>query len=255
MSHPFYELLSPLIGHRGASGHCPENTISSFKMAKLLGMSWIETDVLITADRVPVIFHDQTLERCTNAAGLILNTPYAQVQQLSAANGYGKEFEGERIPSLEQLISTCIELELSLILEIKSPVGVEWETVEAIAPVIRQNWPERKPLILSSFSGEALTAAKSLLPEFPRGMNFDVIPNNWREQLERYQCEGLHVNAAYIDAKKAKIIKDSGYKLLCFTVNDPYQGKMLLEKNIDALFTDYPSFLDAGAQDTNEMRI
>lgn len=245
MTHPFYDQLSPIIGHRGACGHCPENTVVSFETAKRMGAEWIETDVSITADGIAIIFHDDSLNRCTNSKGLLLNTPFEHIQKLDAGSWYSQEFMGEPIPTLEQLIDACHRLQLKLNLEIKSPVGWEWETVEAIAPIIRKKWNPNWPLILSSFNKEALRAAKQLLPEYPRGMNTEAIPRHWHMLMQQYDCHSLHFYAPYVEEEKVKAIKAAGYKVLSYTVNDAAEARGLVKMGVDAVFTDYPLYVGA----------
>lgn len=245
MTHRFYDQLTPIIGHRGACGHCPENTLVSFETAKKMGAEWIETDVSVTADGVAIVFHDDTLNRCTNSKGLLLNTPYEHIEKLDAGSWYSQEFMGEPIPTLEQLIDACERFQLKLNLEIKCPIGWEWETVEAIAPIIRDKWNPDWPLILSSFNKEALIAAKQLLPEYPRGLNTEAIPRRWQEQLEQYDCQSLHFYAPFVEEDKIRAIKAAGYRVLSYTVNDAAEGRGLIEMGVDAVFTDYPLYMGA----------
>jgi len=245
MTHRFYDQLTPIIGHRGACGHCPENTLTSFKTAARMGAQWIETDVCVTSDGVPILFHDDLLNRCTDGKGLVLKTPYEEIKQLDAGKWYSQEFKGERIPTLQDLIEFCQKHQIKLNLEIKSPVGWEWETVEAVAPIIRNLWDPNWPLILSSFNKEALVAAAQLLPEYPRGLNTEVIPRNWEHLLKQYQCDSLHFYAPFAEPDKIAAIKQAGYRVLSYTVNDASQGRVLMDMGVDALFTDYPLYMGA----------
>src|SRR3954447_15867557 len=100
-------VLTPAVcGHRGASGHAPENTLVAFRRAKELGATWIEFDVQLSADGIPIILHDDTLERTTNLGQQLRPTELtlAQLKDLDAGSWFSPEFAGEKIPTLEEVL-------------------------------------------------------------------------------------------------------------------------------------------------------
>jgi glycerophosphoryl diester phosphodiesterase len=118
--------LPQVIGHRGARAVAPENTLASIRAAKSLGCSWVEVDVMLTKDKVPVIHHDNTLNRCTNGEGNLWDYTVAELGQLDAGSHYDEAsgfpatlYPGERIPTLTGLLQCCRDLELGLNLEVK----------------------------------------------------------------------------------------------------------------------------------------
>lgn len=241
--HPFYQQLSFVIGHRGACGLAPENTLASFTLAKALGCQWIETDVCISADGVPYIFHDDKLERCTNGAGLIACTHSSTLDALDAGSWFGDQFSGEKIPRLDVFLQHVQKLKLMVNLEIKSPLGLEEETAQAITPVIKQHWNPETPLILSSFTPHALIAAKELLPEYPRGLNVDRIPSNWPTRMAETGANSIHFYDPFADAAQIQAVKQAGHKVLCFTINNPERAQSLKNMGVDSVFTDLPDKL------------
>lgn len=245
--HPFYRHLSFVIGHRGACGLAPENTLASFSLAKTQGCQWIETDVCISADGVPYIFHDDKLDRCSTGSGLIARTTSAIIDTLDAGSWYGEQFSGEKIPRLDVFLQHAQKLRLMVNLEIKSPLGLEIETTCAITPIIQQYWKTNTPLILSSFTPHALIAARTLLPEYPRGLNVDCIPSNWQERMAETGAQSIHFYDPFADAKQISAVKQAGHKVLCFTINDPVRAKTLKDMGVDGVFTDLPGkLLQAG---------
>src|SRR3954465_12682255 len=95
-----------ICGHRGASGHAPENTLVAFKRARELGATWIEFDVQLSADGVPIILHDDTLERTSDLGKPLRPTELtlAELKSLDAGSWFGPEFVGERIPTLDEVL-------------------------------------------------------------------------------------------------------------------------------------------------------
>lgn len=244
--HRYYDHLSHVIGHRGACGHCPENTTSSLRKAKSLGCTWVEIDVCLTSDGLPVIFHDDTLNRCTNGEGLMLKCHSSTILELDAGGWFSPEYSGEKILTLEQVIHEIIALDVNLNLEIKSHLGWEPETVAAVARVLNEKWPSDKPLIISSFLPEILKEARIHLPQFPRGLNIDVIPTNWLERLSEIDAGSLHFYEPFADSAKIEALKRAGYKVMCFTVNNPNRAQELYEMGVDSVFCDYPERMITG---------
>src|SRR5580704_12278143 len=91
--------LPPVIGHRGAAAQAPENTLAGFRAARALGCAWVEFDVRLTVDGVPVVCHDDKLDRTSNGRGRISKLPLAAIRMLDAGSWFGPAFAGERIPT------------------------------------------------------------------------------------------------------------------------------------------------------------
>ena len=142
-----------IIGHRGASMYAPENSASSLKLASLMGIEWIETDVQITLDNKLVIFHDEKLERTSNGEGFLALKKFSELKKLDIGSWFSKEFEGERILSLVEFLDLIKQYEFSLQLEIKHMHGKEYEIVEEIVKQIEPYLDYFKgKLFVSSFS-------------------------------------------------------------------------------------------------------
>ena len=92
--------------------------------------------------------------------------------------------------------------------------------------------------LLSSFSAEALAAARHAAPQSPRALLVDVVPPDWREQLEAIDAVALHARAQSLTPAQAQAIRAAGYGLLCYTVNDPAEALALSAIGVDAICTD-----------------
>ena len=93
-----------VIGHRGASGHAPENTMAAFRKAVALGAAFIETDLQLSRDAHFVAIHDDTVNRTTNGRGSVHDLTLAELRQLDAGSWFGSEFSCDRIPTLEEIL-------------------------------------------------------------------------------------------------------------------------------------------------------
>ena len=234
----------PVIAHRGASAHAPENTLAAFRRAHADGARWLETDVKLTQDGVPILFHDATLERTTNGHGTVAETPWSALQALDAGSWFGADFAGERIPSLEALLLFAIETEMALNLELKPCPGRAKATVMVTLVDMTRLWPEQMPPpLLSSMDVEALEIAAALHPEWPRGLILDTWHPDWSTLVHRADPATLHINVDHFDAAQIETLQASRLPLLGYTINDPARAQSLLDSGLLAVFTDRPGDL------------
>ena len=146
----FYPNLPSIIGHRGAFNSAPENTLSAFRKAAQLGARWVEIDVRLSSDKVPVIFHDNVVNRTTNGQGPVGTFTLDSLKKLDAGSYYHTDFSGEKIPTLLETIRLCIELNLGINIEIKPNYGQAAETVTAVLTIINRFQEQLKGNVLFS---------------------------------------------------------------------------------------------------------
>ena len=126
------EDLPPVIGHRGAALHAPENTLASIKEAKSQGTRWVEVDVKISGEGIPFLLHDETLERTTDGHGNVRGRRIEELLDLDAGTKFDADFAGERIPRMQALFDVLVTEDMSVNLEIKPNSGEEVSTTLAI---------------------------------------------------------------------------------------------------------------------------
>lgn len=204
-----------------------------------MGVRGVEFDVMLTADKIPVLIHDETLERTTNGRGSVASTPYATLAALDAGAWFGPEYGGERVPEFGQAGKLCVELGLWANVEIKPAVGFERETADVACRLIGKLWAGAtiKPL-LSSFQRACLEVARAAAPEIARGYLTDRIERGSRDSAEELGCVSVHCNAEYLTRTQADEVKRAGLGLLCYTVNDASTARRLFSWGVDAIFTD-----------------
>jgi glycerophosphoryl diester phosphodiesterase len=228
-----------IVGHRGGGTLAPENTLAGIRKAAKMGAGGVEFDVMLSADKVPVLIHDETLERTTNGRGSVAATPYATLANLDAGAWFGPEHRGEHVPTFEQAGKLCVDLGLWANVEIKPSRGFEGDTAAATARLAAELWrgAALKPL-LSSFQGTCLEVARSAAPELDRGYLTDRVGPGWSEAAHRLGCVSVHCNFEHLTRPQADEIKSAGYWLLCYTVNEPDTARRLFSWGADAVFTD-----------------
>ena len=228
-----------VLAHRGGGALAPENTLAGIRKAASMGFGGVEFDVMLSADAVPVLMHDETLERTTDGRGAVARTTYAELLRLDAGARFGAEYGRERIPSFEQAAGLCLKQGLWANVEIKPAEGFERQTGMIVAKLASELWRGAAfaPL-LSSFQPAALEAARETAPELKRGYLTDKIGPSWRRDAERLGCVSVNCNHEHLNRALARAVADAGFWLLCWTVNDPKIARELFSWGVDAIFTD-----------------
>ncbi|OAN52176.1 glycerophosphoryl diester phosphodiesterase [Paramagnetospirillum marisnigri] len=231
----------PVIGHRGAAGLAPENTLASFRQAAALGAGMVEFDARLSADGVPLVFHDDGLARTTNGVGEVAEMSWAELARLDAGAWFGADFAGEAIPRLDRVLTLCLELGLAVNMEIKPDAGREAETARVCLEAVRGAWPaEAEPPLISSFARSCLEVARDLAPAWPRGMLVETVPPDWRAEAGRLGCEAIHAEHDGLESELVAEITASGLLVMAYTVNDKQRQQDLWEMGVTAVFTDFP---------------
>lgn len=231
----------PVIAHRGASAYAPENTMQAFVKAAQLGIKWLEFDVMLTSDKVPVIFHDETLNRTTNGVGELAHHPYAYLRGLDAGAWFDLTCAGEKIPSLEEILYFLENTQLAANVEMKAPLGQEEALVKQVLAVISPYLKQGTfPILFSSFSIPTLEYLRKYAPNCMLGLLMHEWHPEWETFCQSLKCVSVHVNEAILTEQRAREIKAKGKILLSYTVNDPKRAQQLFAYGVDAVFSDIP---------------
>lgn len=227
------------IAHRGGGAAAPENTLAAIRAGAAAGFRMVEFDVMLSRDGVPLLIHDETLERTTDGHGLVCEHDFAVLQRLDAGRWHGPAFAGERLPALEQALDLLLALDLDANIEIKPARGFEQATGETAARLIAARWPaDRRPPLLSSFDFPALDAARRVAPQLPRGLLFEEVPADWRAQMQAHEAVSLHCDHSRLKPERMHDIVSAGVPVLCYTVNDAARAAALVAAGVSGLFTD-----------------
>ena len=227
-----------LIAHRCGGALAPENTLAGLRVAAGLGWRAVEFDVMLSADGTPVLIHDETLERTTDGRGRVADASDAELARLDAGSWFGPQFAGEPLPSFGEAAELCQALGLWANVEIKPASGCEVETGRKVAQQARELWAGLPAPLLSSFSLEALAAARAAAPELPRGLLVDAPPADWLKRLRQLGCLSLHCSRRHYGPGLLDEARRADVPLLVYTVNDPAEAELLLSLGVAALFTD-----------------
>jgi glycerophosphoryl diester phosphodiesterase len=238
--------IPKIIGHRGACGYAPENTLSSIQTAHDMGCDWVELDVKLTSDDVPIIFHDDNLLRTTGHDALVKDTPYSVIREFDAGSWFADSFVGEQIPTLENAVELLVSQNIGFNLELKPCVGREIETTQIALDFMTRVWDDHDKIMISSFSEVALETANEMLGgDWAIGYLFDEKPDDWRDMAQHLNAKTINVNGNREDLNRELIedMIDEGYGILAYTINNPMRARELISWGVDGVFTDEPDVI------------
>ncbi len=225
--------------HRGASAYAPENSMEAFIMAHKMGADGIEIDIHLSKDGHLVVAHDETVDRCSNGKGLIVEKTLKELLELDFSNGK-ENYSNTRIPTLEQVLEFIKTSGLTLNIEIKNGIvlyeGIEEKTIKLVSSMGLED-----KVLYSSFNHYSLTIVKKLNPNAPIGiLSSDVMVDPY--------LYAKHLNAvAFHPYFKTLMVpgtiencKKHGVKINTWTVDKQEDLNWLLKENIDAIITNRP---------------
>ena len=227
------------IAHRGAGKLAPENTLAAFRVGASHGYRAFECDVKLSADDVPFLLHDATLDRTTAARGVAGASSWSELSRCDAGAWHSPAYAGEPLPSLETIARYMLPNGFALNIEIKPTPGTEQHTGEVVARHAQRLWhgAAAAPL-LSSFRPEALLGAREAAPELPRALLVDTLWNGWFEMATALGCVAAVSNYKLMSAEVLAQLHGAGMRGLCFTVNDAEIAQHLIRLGIAGIITD-----------------
>ncbi|MCC6248699.1 MAG: glycerophosphodiester phosphodiesterase [Rubrivivax sp.] len=231
------------IAHRGAGKLAPENTLAAFRLGAAHGYRAFECDVKLSADGVPFLLHDATLERTTPECGTAGDRPWSDLSRIDAGGWLGRQWAGEPLPSLAAIATYVQRNGFVLDLEIKPTPGAEHVTGVAVARACAELWRggATPPPLLSSFRPEALQGALETAPALPRALLLDTLWNGWEGIAKALGCVAVITHYGLMTAELIGRLHAAGMRALCYTVNDPAEARRLLalpDGGIDGIITD-----------------
>lgn len=235
------------IAHRGAGKLAPENTLAAFRLGAGHGYRMFECDAKLSADGLPFLMHDTTLERTTNAREIFgpaasptgSDHEWSELARLDAGGWHSRSYAGEPLPTLENIARFCLANGHCLNIEIKPTPGAERRTGEVVARHADRLWNNAPvPPLLTSFQPEALQGALDTAANLPRGLLLDTLWKGWLETALSLECVAVVCNYALWDASTLTQARSAGLRCLSYTVNDEWLAQRLLDLGADGIITD-----------------
>ena len=226
-----------VVAHRGYAAVAPENTLPALAAAARTGADFVEFDVRTTADGVPVVIHDRTVDRTTDGTGRIADLTLDQVLDLDAGSWFSPAYAGLRVPLLSEVLHLLASSESRLLLEIKPPATVE-QVKAIVAEVAERDLNERT--VVQSFDPEILHLTDQAAPELQRGLlrsGFDADPMRVVHEVGAVFCNPS-VKDVLGGPDTVRELRESGVAVMPWTANDPDVWPALLGSGVAGIITD-----------------
>ena len=245
-----------IIGHRGAAAVAPENTLASFRLAIAAGADGVEFDVRLAKDGVPVIIHDETLQRTGHMQKRVADLPAAALQQVNVGSWFGRrqkaltdEFAQECVPTLQQLFDLLVPTRALLYLEMKCVPSERTQLAAACCRLLAENSVQGR-VVIECFDLGAIEEVKTIAPDIRTAALFEPKLSDAYSLLmiqrlvDRAKAAGADEIALHYKLAGRRLIeraKIAGLKVIVWTVDDPAWIQRAETMGIDALITNDPA--------------
>jgi len=222
------------IGHRGAMGYAPENTLNSFAKALDLGVDMVELDVYISIDGELVVIHDDKVDRTTDGKGYVIEKTFSQLRNLDAGNG-------QKIPTLKEVFD-LVDRKAEINIELKGS-----NTAQSVSVLIEEYVKERgwkyEDFLVSSFNHYELKKFHELIPEIRIGALITGIPVGFAEFAERVNAWSVNLCMEFINKEMVDDAHARGMKVFVWTANDSDDIEKMKLLGVDGIFSNFPDRL------------
>jgi glycerophosphoryl diester phosphodiesterase len=224
------------VGHRGAKGYEPENTLSSFKKAIELGADMIELDVHRCKTGEAVVIHDADVKRTTNGRGRVADKSLAELKELDAGNG-------GRIPSLDEVLDS-FKGRTRFDIELKGK-----NCAPCVAETIDRHFTtkelKQRELLVTSFEHDTLLRQfRAVSPDIPIGLLFSSVPDDFSEKAAGMGADYVALYYRNTNVKMVEIAHNKGLKVMVWTVNEPEEIERAERMGVDSIASDFPDRLN-----------
>ncbi|HET6527840.1 MAG TPA: glycerophosphodiester phosphodiesterase family protein [Balneolaceae bacterium] len=236
-----------VIAHRGASAYFPENTMVAFEAALKMEADMIEVDVTLSKDGIPVIFHDPQLNAHSSGKGFVSNYTLNELKKLDAGLWFHREFLGEKIPTLEEVLAFASG-KIALNIEIKPEAvtdetqgGIEEKCIELIREYGMDNY-----VLFSSFDYRSLKHLRKLDSKIPVALlyaKFQAGRKSPYELVSTYQADAFNCSYTQFTQRRRANLKEHQIPFFIYTINSKKRMKKLIDAGVSGIFTDKPDVL------------
>ncbi|WP_366185205.1 glycerophosphodiester phosphodiesterase family protein [Flavobacterium ovatum] len=219
------------IGHRGARGYEPENTLLSFQKALDLGVDGIELDVHLSADGVLVVIHDETVDRTTDGKGLVADLTLEQLQHF-------RTNKNQIIPNLKEVLD-LVNRRCFVNIELKGK-GTTKPAVEMIQDYItNKNW-SYSDFIVSSFGWEMLSETAELNPKIPIAVLTETTIEDALAFAKKIKAKAINPDFQLLKTDTTSKLQKAGFQVFPWTVNEVEDIKTIQNYGVDGIISDFP---------------
>ncbi len=236
-----------VIAHRGASFYAPENTHSAFKLAIEMKAEMIELDLSITKDGVPVVIHDETVDRTTSASGNVGGFTLEELKKLETGSWFSNDFRGEPFPTLAEVLAYTKD-KIAVNIEIKTEAvssEINNGIVEKALRIVKEAGVENQ-VIFSSFDYRVMEHLEKLNPDMPKAILYEKRQSenlSPSELVEKYKVDAFNCSYRQLSDSWIEDLSSNNIPFFIYTVNDEETMKSIIAKGATGIFSDKPDIL------------
>ena len=231
-----------IVGHRGSPATAPENTLASFSVAIEIGADAIELDVHQTSDAIPVVIHDEALDRTTDGTGMVNSRDIEYIKHLDAGKWYSREHAGEKVPTLEEALELICRNKIALV-EVKHGSdfypGIEENIVATVSE--RKEWKRRTVFI--AFDPSLLQKINELDPDLRTGLLILDPPEEYVEVIEDFGISSIFPRWEKLKNDSIRSVHEKGYSVHPWVMDTESDMKKVLAMGADSLSSNHPEVL------------
>lgn len=228
-----------VVSHRGGGALAPENTIPAVQAALAAGFDYLEFDVALTADRIPVLMHDATVDRTTDGSGPLASLTLAQVKELDAGSWFGADYTGTRVPTLDEALTVLAASGGRALVELKGP----WdpEAGAALVETLRGFGLERR-VAIASFDPQSLLATSAASEVAFRLLIMKRLPRDIAQAVQGADARGVVVDWRAVQRRPEVVpeLHGLGLRVLVYTLNSDVEWQDTTAAGVDGIITDEP---------------
>mgnify|MGYP001397729505 CR=1 FL=1 len=244
--------MTRVVGHRGAAGLAPENTLAAFDAGIVAGADAVECDVHMSRDGQLVVIHDPDVSRTTDGMGNVGQLTLSELRKLNASVRFaGDSFRPQRIPTLADVLQLA-RGRCAIQIEVKTCAGVRYEGIEqaVVDTLTREGSLDSAQII--SFDWETVRRLRRLLPNLPLGLlaTSRTLPSSLRRDPKALAALASSAGASFLGLERKylqpahrSVTKASGLGIAVWTVNDVNDMDLFVGQQLDAITTDRPDLL------------
>jgi len=231
--------MTQIIAHRGASKIAPENTMPAFKLAYQLGAEGIETDIHLTKDQIPILMHDERVERTTNGIGHVVDFTFQQLKELDAGSWFSSLFSRTSIVSLKEFLTWAQCKPLYLNIELKNN-KIDYKHLESIVFEMIMNFRLQERTTLSTFNPDSIKRMNMYNDQ----INIALLTSRRKRNLCTYAkqigAHALHIKYRLLHQNLVRQCQEKKMPLRVFTINKTTHMMRCYQLRCDGIFTDLP---------------
>ncbi|CAM4238563.1 glycerophosphoryl diester phosphodiesterase [Paenibacillus endophyticus] len=231
---------NPCVAHRGWSSRAPENTMAAIRLALAdPDVAWIEIDVHLSKDHVPVVIHDYTLRRTTNGKGDVKSLTADQITALDAGNWFSQKYQGEPVPTLAQVLQEAVG-RCKLNIELKTD-GIRYPHIEQKVLECIETYDALKEVVITSFHEGTLYRMKRLSDKIRTGLIIDGWRNTLPKELKELGADFLSISYTKLNKERVALMKEAGIQIMAWTINEKRAMRKIAALDPELMIcTNYP---------------